>query len=50
MTHQEEGTYQLLSQGPEGWRVHLTGARIRRVYSLTVATGDNWVLVCEAGG
>jgi hypothetical protein len=44
----EEGRYELLSRGQEGWCVRLAGERMHGVYSLTFVDGDDWVLVREA--
>lgn len=47
---QEEGTYELLTEGAEEWRLRLAGQRMRGVYSLRFVEGNNWVLGCEAAG
>jgi hypothetical protein len=44
----DEGAYELLSRGAEGWCVRLAGKCMRGVYSLTFVPGEDWVLVCEA--
>ena len=50
VVREEEGTYELLSQGPEGWRIRLAGARMRGVYLLRAEEGAGWTLVCESVG
>ncbi|MCJ7544565.1 MAG: hypothetical protein MUP47_08410 [Phycisphaerae bacterium] len=50
VAHEEEGTYELLSEGPKGWRVRLNGARMRGVYLLRAEAGGGWVLACESAG
>lgn len=50
VARQDKGTYELLADDAEGWRVRLAGGRMRGVYRLRAVEGDDWELLCESAG
>jgi hypothetical protein len=50
VTRQDEGTYELLEEGADGWRARFDGRGMRGIYRLRREEGDAWSLVCESAG
>jgi hypothetical protein len=50
VARQDEGTYELLAEEAQGWRVRFSGRRMRGIYRLCPEGADDWTLVCEAAG
>jgi hypothetical protein len=50
VARQDEGTYELLVEEDEGWRVRFDGRGMRGVYLLRRVEGNDWTLVCESAG